>query len=55
MLSDFPATQKPEIGINSAEKRPVSTASGLLVDMSEDTFQLIKTIIGDNQLAFSAP
>lgn len=54
MLSDFPATQKPEIGIKSAEKRPFRAVSGLLVDMTEDTFQLIKTIIGDNQLAFPA-
>jgi len=54
MLSNFPATQKPEIGTISAEKRPIETTLGLLVDMTEDTFQLISTIVGDNQLAFPA-
>jgi len=54
MLGDFPATQKPEIGIDSAEKRSTSTASDLLVDVAEDTFQFIKAIVRDNQLAFPA-
>jgi len=54
MLGDFPATQKPEIGINSAEKRSIWTDSGLLVNVAEDTFQFIKAIVRDNQLAFSA-